>query len=255
MSDVKSGSLAGRVALVTGATGGLGRAIAVDLGKAGASVALAARSVDKLKEIETELAGLGVSAASFPADLTAVAAIRKMTADVAARFGRLDILVTCAGGNRPKPSLDVEEEDWDLVLDLNLKSLFFCCQAAGRIMIAQRYGRIINMSSQLGHVGLAGRAAYCSSKGGVNQLTKALAVEWATYGVTVNAVSPTVVETDLTRAALADPKWKASVLGRIPMARLARPEEVSAAVTFLASKAAAMITGTSLLVDGGLVAW
>jgi 2-deoxy-D-gluconate 3-dehydrogenase len=257
--DVRGAGLAvdlrGRVALVTGASRGLGRAIAEALAASGASLALAARSAEDLARAAE---GLGQSAAPveiFPADITAVANVRQLVRAVLGRYGRIDILVNSAGTNIPKPALDVEEADWDAVVDLNLKALFFCCQAVGRHMVERRYGRIINISSEMGHVGFYDRAAYCASKGGVTLLTKVLAIEWAPYGVTVNAVSPTFVETSLTRPMLADPRFREEVLRRIPAGRLARPEEVAAAVLFLASDQAAMVTGHSLLVDGGWVAW
>jgi 2-deoxy-D-gluconate 3-dehydrogenase len=170
-------------------------------------------------------------------------------------LGPLHILVNNAGINLPRPALEVTEEEWDLVLDTNLKGLFFAAQAAGRRMVERRYGRIVNMASQMGFVGFYFRAAYCASKAGVVNLTRVLAVEWAPYGVTVNAVAPTFVETPMTRGMLEDPWFREEVLRRIPLGRLADPQDVVDAVRYLASDAAAMVTGHTLLVDGGWVAW
>jgi 2-deoxy-D-gluconate 3-dehydrogenase len=178
-----------------------------------------------------------------------------MVEEAEERLGPLHILVNNAGINLPRPALEVTEEEWDLVLDTNLKGLFFAAQAAGRRMVERRYGRIVNMASQMGFVGFYFRAAYCASKAGVVNLTRVLAVEWAPYGVTVNAVAPTFVETPMTRGMLEDPWFREEVLRRIPMGRLADPQDVVDAVRYLASDAAAMVTGHTLLVDGGWVAW
>jgi NAD(P)-dependent dehydrogenase (short-subunit alcohol dehydrogenase family) len=168
-----------------------------------------------------------------------------------AEMGGLDILVNAMGINRPQPALEVTGENWDAVLDINLRSLFFACQAAGRRMVAQGYGRIVNISSQTGTVAIPLRAAYCASKAGVDQLTKELALEWAPKGVTVNAVAPTFVETPFVVEMFKDPDFKKFVLDSIPVGRMATPEEIAHAVLYLASDQAAIVTGHVLLVDGG----
>jgi NAD(P)-dependent dehydrogenase (short-subunit alcohol dehydrogenase family) len=246
----------GKVALVTGASSGLGYTCAVALAEAGADVAVASRSLDRLQEVCRAIEERGRRAFPIAVDVRDVGQIRAMAERVHSVFGRIDILVNSAGLNIPQPALEVTEENWDTILDTNAKGLFFTCQAVGRYMVVQRYGRIVNLGSTLGLVGMADRAAYCASKGAVTQLTKVLAIEWAPYNVTVNAVAPTFVETPLTRPYFERiPGFREEVLRRIPLGRLGLPEEVAAAVVFLASDAAGMITGVTLPVDGGWTAW
>lgn len=246
-------SLAGMHALVTGATGGLGRAIALALDEAGASLALTARSSQALSEVQRDLSR---ESAVIPMDILAPHAPQRMVAEAVAQLGQIDILVQAHGTNIPKDALDITEDDWDRVLDLNLKSSFFVAQAVGRHMIeAGTPGRIINISSQMSAVGYYKRAAYCASKWGVDGLTRVLAIEWAPHHITVNAVAPTFVETPMTRPMLADPTFQRDVLTRIPLGRFATPEEVAAAVLYLSSAGAGIVTGTTLFVDGGWTAW
>lgn len=242
--------LGGKVALVTGASSGLGEAIARAFAEAGARVAVHGRDPERTRQVAAAVEGTPVIGA-----LDSVAACRRVVDAAAGLWGGLDILVNNAGFNQPQPALEVTEAVWDSVMDLNLKYVFFCSQAAARHMLPRGWGRIINIGSQMGHVGLAGRAAYCASKGGVAQLTKVLALEWATQGVTVNAVSPTFVSTRLTERMLANPDFRQEVLRRIPLGRLGTPDEVAAACLYLASDHAALVTGHSLLTDGGWTAW
>ncbi|GBD21044.1 2-dehydro-3-deoxy-D-gluconate 5-dehydrogenase [bacterium HR28] len=248
--------LDGRVALVTGASSGLGYASALALAEAGADLVVAGRSLERLADICRAVEARGRHAFPLAVDVRDLAQVRRMADAAFERFGRIDILVNSAGLNIPQPALEVTEEAWDTIMDTNAKGLFFCCQAVGRYMVAQRYGRIVNIGSTMGLVGMVDRAAYCASKGAVSQLTKVLAIEWAPYNVTVNAVAPTFVETPLTRPYFERiPGFREEVLRRIPLGRLGSPEEVAAAVVFLASDAASMITGVTLPVDGGWTAW
>jgi NAD(P)-dependent dehydrogenase (short-subunit alcohol dehydrogenase family) len=248
-------SLAGKVALVTGGGRGLGESIATGLAEYGADVALASRTLTDLESVATRLRALGRRSEAFQVDVTQVASIERMVKEVVTAFGRIDILVNNAGLNIIKYALEVTEDDWDRIMDTNLRGTFFCCQAVGRVMVGQKYGRIINIASQMAKVGWYKRAAYCASKGGVAQLTKVLAVEWAENNVTVNAVAPTFIETQMTAKMFEDEAFKQSVLERIPLGKLGKPRDVAAAVIYLAAQAGDMVTGSTLLVDGGWTAW
>jgi len=246
----------GKVALVTGASTGLGRATALALAEAGADLVVTSRSQERLREVCAEIEARGRRAVPLDVDVRDVAAVRRMAEEAHAAFGRIDILVNNAGLNIPQWAVDVTEDAWDTIMDTNAKGLFFCCQAVGKFMIEQRYGRIVNIGSDMSLVGWIQRAAYCASKAAVALLTKVLAIEWAQYGITVNCIAPTFVETPLTRPMFETiPGFREQVLRNIPLGRLGRPEEVAAAVVFLASDAAALITGVTLPVDGGWTAW
>jgi NAD(P)-dependent dehydrogenase (short-subunit alcohol dehydrogenase family) len=247
--------LSGRHALVTGAGRGIGRACALALVEAGASVTAVARSRDELDQVAEEAEALGGRAVPHAADVADELQV-EAAADAALRHGGLDITVNCAGVNRPGPTVDLGMEDFDLVVGVNLRGTFLVCRAVGRRLLRDgRPGRIVNMSSQMGSVGYPGRAAYCASKHGVDGLTKALAVEWAAHGIAVNAVAPTFVRTPLTEPMLEDREFRDDVLRRIPMGRIGEASEVTGPVLFLSSDAASMVTGHILLVDGGWVAW
>ena len=233
--------LTGNVALVTGAGRGIGRDLALALQGAGATVVAGIRGGDA----PTETVAL---------DLRDLASIRAAVNTVVERHGRLDVLVNNAGLGTNHDALDATEQEWDELMDVNLKGLFFACQAAGRHMVARRYGRIVNMSSQAGHVGIRRHAAYSASKGGVELLTKVLALEWGEHGVTVNTVAPTFVRTPGTAERLDKPEFLQEVVSRIPIGRVGTTTEVAAAVIFLASPSATLVNGTSILVDGGWTA-
>ena len=245
----------GRHALVTGAGRGLGRACALALAREGADVTVVARTASDLASAVKETAGFEGRLHTAVADVSDPAAVQRVIAEADAR-APLDILVASAGTNRPGPTVETALEDFDAVMDLNVRATFVAAQAFGRLLLAAgRPGRLVLMSSQMGSVGYPGRAVYCASKHAVNGLTKALAVEWAGAGITVNAVAPTFVRTPLTEPMLADPGFREDVLRRIPAGRLGEPEDVAAAVLYLVSDAAAMVTGHILAVDGGWVAW
>jgi NAD(P)-dependent dehydrogenase (short-subunit alcohol dehydrogenase family) len=246
--------LSGRMAVVTGAGKGIGRAICLELARAGADIFGVSRTASDLEALGDEVRVLGVRYASYVADIASVAAAE----DVAGRaeaFGAVDILVNSAGVARTGPAEDVTEDAWDDVLDTNLKGAFFVSQAVGRNMLDRGTGRIVNVSSQAGIVGLRDHVAYCASKAGLGLLTKVLAIEWGPRGVAVNAVAPTVIVTPGTAPALEDPAFRADVLERIAgLHRVGEPMDVAGAVVFLASPAAALITGDTILIDGGWTA-
>ena len=246
--------LDGQVALVTGASMGLGYGIAKALANAGAKVVAAARNVAALEELAAEIGEEGGEALPLPLDLREVGQISAAFGQARDHFGRLDILVNNAGLGANHPALAVTEADWDEMMAVNLKGLFFCCQAAGKLMLAQGHGRIVNMSSQASVVGIRDHAVYCAGKGGVNQLTRVLALEWSDQGVTVNAVAPTFIYTPGTAERLDNPEYLSGVLARLPIGRVGTINDVAAAVIYLASPAGALVTGTVLLVDGGWTA-
>lgn len=242
--------LEGKVALVTGASRGIGYGLACALSEVGAKVAIAARDEQALSELSRRIPGSLV----VPMDLGRVDSIRAGVARVEQHFGRLDILVNNAGLGANHPALDVTERDWDELMQVNLKGAFFCAQAAARGMIARGYGRIINMSSQASVVGIVDHAVYCASKGGLNQLTRVMSLEWSKHGVTVNAVGPTFIYTPGTAERLDDPSYRKGVLDRLPIGRIGDISDVAGAVIYLASDAAKLVSGTCLLVDGGWTA-
>jgi NAD(P)-dependent dehydrogenase (short-subunit alcohol dehydrogenase family) len=247
--------LAGAHALVTGGGRGIGRGCALALVEAGASVTIVARSRNQIEEVAAEAEALGGRAFPFAADVTEPEQVEAAVA-AAAGHGDLSICVNAAGTNRTGPTHEYDVGDFDLVLAANLRSTFLVCRATGRLLLERRDGgRIVNISSQMGAVGYPGRAAYCASKHAVNGLTKALAVEWAPRGITVNAVAPTFIRTPLTEPMLEDEAFRADVLSRLPVGRIGEIDEVTGAVVFLASPAAGLVTGHVLHVDGGWTAW
>lgn len=247
--------LNGQVALVTGAARGLGNAISRALAHAGADVALGLRDQNTGGEVVQEIERMGRRALPLQMDVLHLDQIQRAVDDTLAQFGRIDILVNNAGGGTNNLAEDMSEQEFDFTMDLNVKATFFCSQAVGRIMMRQKHGRIINMSSQAGFVALPTESLYCASKAAVSHLTKCLAVEWGKYNINVNAVAPTFIHTPGTADALGDPAFHADTLQRIAaLNRIGEPMEVAGAVVFLASPAASLITGHTLIIDGGWTA-
>src|SRR5579864_1142914 len=246
--------LDGSVAIVTGGGRGIGRGIAERLARAGADLVIAGRNPEALDAAQNAIEGLGRRCVAVRVDVRDGQAGRRIVDRAVAAYGRLDILVNNAGINHRTAALDVTETEWDEVLDINLKAVFFCAQAAARIMLPAGRGSIVNLASTMSFVALPNRATYCASKGAVATLTKQLAMEWAPRGVRVNAVDPTFVETGMTAEVLDNPAARAQVVGRIPLGRVVDIDEVARAVLFLASPASSAITGVVLPVDGGYLA-
>jgi NAD(P)-dependent dehydrogenase (short-subunit alcohol dehydrogenase family) len=247
--------LDGRVALITGGTQGLGLVMAQALAAAGANVAVASRHMEKAADAAAGIsAAAGRKAIGVAADVTVAEQAEAMVDAVIAAFGRLDILINNAGINIRKPIEECDEESWDLVQSTNLKAPFLCARAAAKPMKKQRYGRVINMASMLGSVALPERGAYCSSKGGLIQLTKVLALEWASYNITVNALCPGPIATELNAAVMSNPEANRFFLDHIALGRWGRPDEMIGPALFLASDASSFMTGSALVVDGGWTA-
>jgi len=247
--------LQGKIALVTGAARGLGRAIALALAEAGADVALGLRDASSDSGVTAEIVARGRRPLPLQMEMTRPEQVRQAVEATVQYFGRLDILVNNAGIAPDNLAENVTEEDFDRTLAINLKGTFFACQAAGQIMIRQKSGCIINMSSQAAFAALPTESVYCMTKAGISHLTKCLAVEWGKYNINVNAVAPTFIHTPGTEPALADAAFRQDVIDRIAaLHRIGEPVEVAGAVVFLASPAASLITGHTLVIDGGWTA-
>jgi NAD(P)-dependent dehydrogenase (short-subunit alcohol dehydrogenase family) len=253
--DFPNFDLTGQVALVTGAGRGLGQAISLALAHAGADIALGLRDVNARGDLTNQIEAMGRRVLPLQMDVRHLDQIFQAVDDTVRHFGRLDILVNNAGLAPENLAENVREEDFDLTLAVNLKGTFFASQAAGRVMIRQKSGRIINLSSQAGFVALPTESIYCMTKAAIAHLTKCLAVEWGKHNITVNAVAPTFIRTPGTEACLADPEFRSDVIERIAaLHRVGEPMEVAGAVVFLASSAASLITGETILIDGGWTA-
>lgn len=247
--------LTGKVALVTGASRGLGRAMAKGLARAGADLVLCARNQADLAEAAKEISSMGRKAVPIELDVLDSKSVESAVARALEEMDRIDILVNNAGVNVRKSVVELAEEEWDRVLDTNLKGYFLVGKAVGKHMISQGSGKVINVASILGAVGLPNQVAYASSKGGVVQMTKVMALEWAPYHINVNAIAPTYFETPLVAALRNDPERYRFILERTPMGRWGQPEELEGIVVFLASRASDFITGQTIFVDGGWTIW
>src|ERR671922_1064192 len=244
--------LSGRVAIVTGTSRGLGQNLARALAKAGADLVLTSRHRDHLLPFDTEIKSLGRRAVALQLDVRDLSSIQEMVAAAQSAFGHVDILVNNAGCNVRKPAFEVTWDDWNLILDTNLRGSFFVSQAVARGMIARHYGRIINIGSVTSVAGYAGLAPYGASRGGIRQLTMSLADDWGRHGVTVNCLAPGWFRTDQNRVMYEDKEWVEYLCDRIPLKRPGQPHDLDAAVVFLAAESSRYVTGQTLLVDGGI---
>jgi gluconate 5-dehydrogenase len=244
--------LSGKVALVTGASRGLGQYLGRALAKAGADLIVTARKKEDAAAFSDEVRGLGRCCEALSLDVRDQASIHAAAEAAQAAFGRVDVLVNNAGCNVRKKALDVTWEDWNKVVDTNLRGAFFVAQAVARHMIPRGVGRIVNIGSVTSVFGSAGLAPYCASRGGVKQLTMSLADEWGRHGITVNCLAPGWFETQQTKVLYESPKWVEYITDRIPLHRPGQPHDLDGAIVFLASDASAYVTGQTLLVDGGI---
>ncbi len=244
--------LTGRMAIVTGASRGLGQYFGRALARAGADLVITSRSIGALDAFRAEIEGLGRRAVPLELDVRDEASIRRMADAAEEACGRIDILVNNAGCNVRKPALDITWDDWNLVLDTNLRGTFFVAQAVARGMVERHYGRIVNIGSVTSVFGFAGLAPYCASRGGVKQLTMSLADDWGVHGITVNCLAPGWFRTEQNKVLYENKEWLDYLVDRIPLKRPGQPTDLEGAVVFLASDASAYITGQTLLVDGGI---
>lgn len=255
MSVLDRFRLDGRVALVTGGARGLGRMMTRALAEVGATVVLTAREASAAEKAASELAeSTGARTLGLGLQVTKADEVERAVARTLEAFGSVDVLVNNAGTNIRRPIEELEEWEWDEVIDTNLKGAWLCCRAVARSMKERRWGRVVNVSSMLGEVGLADRTPYCSSKGGLTLMTRTLALEWGPFGINVNAICPGPFGTEMNLPLLNDPVKRAAMEAKLPIGRWGEPEELAPAVVFLASEASSYMTGATLVVDGGYTA-
>ena len=253
MSSYKGLSLDGKRVLVFGGATGLGRSMALGMAEAGADVVPVSRRAEEVKKAAAAIRALGRRSLELTADVTRREEIQRVIDGMLAEFGRIDVLVNSAGTVRRKPAIDATDEEWDVVMDTNLKGTWRTCQMVGRVMKEQSYGRIINIASVAAFQTLYGAVGYSASKAGVVMLTRCLAAEWAPYHITVNAIAPGVFETDMNRDAIQQPGRMTSFMAHTPMRRIGEYEEIKGAAIYLASDSASYVTGEVLCVDGGFL--
>jgi len=246
--------ITGRAAIVTGGSKGIGLGMVTDLADAGADVAIVSRHPDEAEAAAEEVRKRGRKGLAIPADVQVPNNCQMLVNKTLETFGRLDILINCAGINIRKPLVDYTVEEWDAILNTNLRGLFFCSQSAAKVMIKQERGRIVNISSGGAQIAVPMLGPYCASKGGITQLTKACALEWAKYGINVNAIGPTYIKTPLTEEWISDPERYNAIISRSAIKRLGEPDDLRGLLLLLVSDASAYITGQTFYVDGGALA-
>ena len=244
-------SLEGKIMVITGGTNGIGRGLVDYFVEQKAKVIAIGSREETVKNLKAGYQAKGLSIDARVLDVRKVPDITPVFDAIAEQYGQIDILINCAGMGHPIPAIEVTEEDWNTMMDLNLRGSFFCAQAAARHMLPRKYGRIINITSQISLVANEGETVYCASKGGLNQMTRTLALEWGKEGVIVSAVAPTFTYTPGTAERLDEPEFRASVLSRIPRGRLGTIDDIANAVHYLASDGADMASGSVLVIDGG----
>jgi NAD(P)-dependent dehydrogenase (short-subunit alcohol dehydrogenase family) len=240
-----------KVAIVTGTSRGLGKSMAMALAEVGANIVLVGRNKEKLEEATHEVADFGVKTLPVVADVTRAEEVEALVSRAIEKFGKVDVLVNNVGTYIGKPIVESTLEDWHNLINTNLTSTYLCSREVGKYMVERQRGKVINMAAALGALGANNATAYCASKGGVIQLTRALAVEWAKYNINVNAIAPGTMETEITRSMLEDPTVRKAVTGKIPLKRIGQPSDLAGAVIFLATQASDYVTGQTLFVDGG----